>query len=796
MTAPIVRETLRPILERLGSNPTPEQILDLKIADITMGSAAFLVETCRQLAEKLVEAWDRQGYPPELPPDEEPLLYARRLIAQRCLYGVDKNPFAVNLAKLSLWLVTLAKAHPFTFLDHALKCGDSLVGLSRSQINDFVRLSSLPETPLFSLLKTQVDRAKLYRDEIKSLNDDSYEQKRERFQQAETELTEARLTGNLAIASFFATDTARERKEKREEFSNLLPCFWFSPSQGELEGIEKRTHKECDRQSEIETLVKITLNKDKPIIPFNWEIEFPEVFDRKNPGFDAILGNPPFLGGKKISTNFGNEYIAWLAEYHIESNGNADLVAHFFRRAFDLLRQEGTFGLISTNTIAQGDTRNTGLRWICQQCGTIYNATKRKKWEGVAAVVVSIIHVFKGNYQGIKLLDHREVPLISAFLFHAGGNENPKSLMANADKSFIGSYVLGMGFTFDDTNPDATSIAEMQRLIAENPKNVDRIFPYIGGEEVNSSPTHAHHRYVINFGEMSEQEAREYPDLIKIIEEKVKPQRNSLKRDAYRLRWWQYAEKQSALYRAIAPFNRVLVIARVSQQGAFTFLSSNIVFSEQLVVFVDQRYSFFCLLQSRIHEIWARFFSSTLGDGLRYAPSDCFETFSFPENWETNQNLEKIGKTYYEYRAQLMIKNNQGLTETYNRFHNPDERDTDILKLRELHDAMDRAVLDAYGWSDIQPQCEFLLDYEEEEDEEETNNNRRKKKPWRYRWNQEIHDEVLARLLELNQQRYEEEILRGDKAEAKPKTKRSKKPREKSTSKSSSSPPLFDTENL
>jgi N-6 DNA Methylase len=136
LTEPIVRETLRPVLSALGERPTPEQILNLKVCDLAVGSGAFLVEACRQLAEKLVEAWNQHGIITQIPADEEPLLYGRRLIAQRCLYGVDKNPFAVTLAKLSLWLVTLAKKQPFTFLDHALKCGDSLVGLTR----DFVTL--------------------------------------------------------------------------------------------------------------------------------------------------------------------------------------------------------------------------------------------------------------------------------------------------------------------------------------------------------------------------------------------------------------------------------------------------------------------------------------------------------------------------------------------------------------------------------------------------------------------------------------------------------------------------------
>ena len=99
-----------------------------------------------------------------------------------------------------------------------------------------------------------------------------------------------------------------------------------------------------------------------------------------------------------------------------------------------------------------------------------------------------------------------------------------------------------------------------------------------------------------------------------------------------------------------------------------------------------------------------------------------------------------------------MVRNNEGLTKTYNRFHDPDERSPDILKLRELHAAMDRAVLDAYGWTDLKPTCEFLLDYEDEEDEDESGGGRRRKKPWRYRWPDEFRDEVLARLLELNRQ--------------------------------------------
>jgi len=799
MTEPIVKETLRPILAALGEEATPEQILELKVCDLAMGSGAFLVETCRQLAERLVEAWNKHNSLPEIPLDEYPLLYARRLVAQRCLYGVDKNPFATNLAKLSLWLVTLAKEHSFTFLDHALKCGDSLVGLTYEDIKNFNWIPQKSESeygPLFAdKIAKDINQAKFYRDAIINLGDEEEQRKIASYQKAEQVLKNSRLTGDLVISCFFVEDKDKARKEKRDAL-RLKVDVW---QKGLIE------------DSELISISQDLRTRKKPIQPFNWEIEFPEVFDRRNPGFDAIIGNPPFAGKNTAINANAIGYMDWLKVVHPESHGNADLVAHFFRRGFTILRKGGCFGLIATNTIAQGETRSTGLRYICQNGGTIYNATKRFKWIGSAAVVVSIVNVQKVDTVRCvatdildlsrispaathptqlaathPILDGRHVPKISAFLFHAGGNENPQILLANAEKSFQGSIVLGMGFTFDDTKQEATPIAEMHRLIEQTPKNAERIFPYIGGEEVNSSPTHAHNRYVINFGEMSEAEAREYPDLMKIVEEKVKPKRLLDNRASDRNYWWQYAEKRVDLFKVIAKCDRVLVTnAQASTYLSFIFYSPKVVFANSLNIFPFETYSSFCILQSRIHEIFAWFFSSSMKDDIRYNPTDCFQPFPFPSNWETNPQLEEKGKTYYEYRADLMVRNNQGLTDTYHRFHDPDERHPDIIKLRQLHKECDQAVLNAYGWTDIPTDCEFILDYEEEEGEESSK--RQNKKPWRYRWPEEIHDEVLARLVDLNLKRYREEILGGKAAEGK--AKGGKKTSSKSRKKVSDKPP-------
>ena len=814
LTEPIVRAALAPIFDRLraeGDGPLrPEQILDLKVCDPAMGSGAFLVEACRQLGDALVAAWLAHDAMPVIPPDENEIIFARRQVAQRCLYGVDRNPKAVDLAKLSLWLVTLAKDHPLTFLDHALRPGDALVGLSRRQLDAFHwKDDAKPFQAGFEAMRARehLVRASELRRRIREADDSVSEMElRHLCDDARFETDNVRVLGDLALAAFFEGSKPKQREDLRRQFGDAVQRGEMHTYAGWLEELRR---------------------KEPPLAPFHWEIEFPEVFDRENPGFDAVVGNPPFAGKNTVAAANVAGYPDWLKQVHEESHGNADLVAHFFRRAFGLLRMGGTSGLIATNTIAQGDTRSTGLRWICNNGGEIYRARRRVKWPGLAAVVVSVLHVHKGDFSGVKLLDGETVDTITAFLFHRGGHDDPARLKANAGKSFVGSYVLGMGFTFDDTDTKgvATPLAEMHRLIAEEPRSREAIFPYIGGEEVNSSPTHAHHRYVINFrdyplrreelgglwAETDEEQRREWlrrgivpldypkpvaadwPELLAIVEERVKPERLAQKDKVGREKWWQFLRSRPELHTAIARLDRVLLISRIGNAFAFTFLPRDIVYNEKTIIFPFEDFRVFATLQSRIHEVWTRFLSSTLKDDLQYTPSDCFDTFPFPggtpraserdvndldiransvslsaqegaltdrpsrpEVWLTTPDLESIGSTYYALRADLMSRHDEGLTKTYNRFHDPDEADPEIANLRELHAAMDRAVLDAYGWTDIPTDCEFLLDYEIDEEDWGT-----RKKPYRYRWPDDVRDEVLARLLELNAERADQEALAG-----------------------------------
>jgi hypothetical protein len=286
LTQPIVRYALEPAFERLGPQATPERILDLKVCDPAMGSGAFLVEACRALAAKLVEAWARYpGMKPIIPADEDEELHARRLVAQRCLYGVDKNPLATDLAKLSLWLATLARDHEFSFLDHALKSGDSLVGLTQAQIAAADWDTSKPGLPLFrQLVQQRVAEAMKGRAEIQAAADDTKRAVQEqRHRSLEARMTPIRTMGDAVVAAFFAADKPKARELQRQEVESLIAAS-MNPDWPKLEliasGLRKGVH---------------------PLTPFHWGIEFPEVFARKCGGFDAIVGNPPFAGKNTLS---------------------------------------------------------------------------------------------------------------------------------------------------------------------------------------------------------------------------------------------------------------------------------------------------------------------------------------------------------------------------------------------------------------------------------------------------------------------------------------------------------------
>lgn len=778
LTEPIVQHTLEPQVYEGPANGwskekwvlrSPKHILDLKVCDMAMGSGAFLVQACRYISERLVESWEntervkkeRSGFNQLLltpegllvdNPDQaipagadERLALARRLVVDRCLYGVDKNPLAVEMAKLSLWLITLDKNLPFTFLDHSLKCGDSLVGASEDDFQRWAHSDRSPQGSLFDqVLQEQLETAKEKRTQLQSfqvVDIHDIERKKQMLKEADEVVGKIKLGCDLIIGV------------------NLL-------------GVGENEQQNLLNRLLLDYLAGKSM--DKPVFgriisaarserAFHWEFEFPEVFEKG--GFNAFVGNPPFQGGQRIRRELGEKYLLYLKARWSHSKGSADLCSYFFLHAYELSRVNGSIGLLATNTIAQGDTRELGLERISQLGGNIYFAINNLSWPGRAAVIVDVLQIYKGDYKGIKLLDHQEEDYISTWLDNIKISSSPFKLAQNGNKSFQGSNLVGIGFSMQPKEASA--------LISRNNENSEVLFPYIIGHDINLSPTQEPGRWVISFFDWPLKReinkswfeadkkqkndwmrtgivpldypfkvAADFPDCLSIVREKVYPQRMNQRREIRKRYWWRYGETAPGLYTAISDLQRVIVIALTNKTLAFVFLPTNIVFSHATVVIASDRDEVFALLQSTIHLEWTRRFGSTMKGDQRYTPTDCFENFPFPTSLD---GLQLIGKEFYQHRQNLLVSNQIGLTALYNDFHDPMENSKDIIRLRELQIQMDKKVLENYGWSDINLNQSF---YDTRFETLFTMSTKARK-------------EVITRLMKLNQQRYQKEVAQG-----------------------------------
>jgi hypothetical protein len=809
LTEAIVTETLTPVVYVGPAEGKPREawqlkqaaeLLDLKICDPAMGSGAFLVQVCRWLAERLVEAWIQaemvgkyvtvDGEVRDSATDEEPLprdgeeriVIARRLIAERCLYGIDLNPLAVELAKLSIWLVTLAKGRPFGFLDHNLRCGDSLLGIHR--LDQLTELSMSPgqkntQMRIFGRNTKQAVaeaielRKRLRQMPIRDIHD--VENMARLDAEAKAKLEAPELIADAFIGEVFRTS----------ENQNALDAALTTLS------IEAQLYLQgnADAKNHLRQRANFGLSIDLPDSknsrqPFHWPLEFPEVFAHERGGFDGIVGNPPFLGGQRITGVTGTAFRNWLVAYIAEGRrGSADLVAYFFLRAWSVLRGGGGFGLLAVNTIAEGDTRQVGLEAMVSAGAVIHVAYPNEPWPGKAAVVTSRVHIHKGEWRGERSLLGRPAPFISAFLSDRE-EWSPKRLKANEGIAYQGSIVLGMGFVL---SPD-----DARRMLDADPKNADVIFPYINGDDLNSDPEQRPSRWVINFWDWPEGRAEEYELPWQWIEERVKPERQRLNehgefvlRKPLPERWWQFGEKRPGLYHAIgrgrhferhpedwSPSRsqppRALAITRVSKTLAFSFVDSNVVFSDATVAFSLGRGRDFALLQSNVHAVFAWQHASRLKSDLRYSQTDALEPFAFPNGFHDAPDgpLDDLGDRVHQGRIDVMRADRIGLTKLYNRFHADTERDPRIEGLRELQCEMDAAVARAYGWSDLDLSHGFhKVPYLPENDRV------------RFTISEAARVEVLRRLSELNRQRYEEEVAAGLHGKSATKIKSTQKPK-------------------
>ena len=743
-----------------------QALLSLRIADISCGSGHILLAAARRVATELATV--RTG---EEQPSPTAYRTALRDTIRECIYGVDLNPLAVELCKVALWLEAHNPGQPLNFLDHHIKCGNSIVGFVRRDELD----KGVPDEAFKALPGDDKETASQWRKRNKS-------ERKERGQQ-QLEFSPA-VRGQLDavlkqwhILSALPERTPAEIDAKKARFAELaanrdtwtlkqiaaIPVAQFYTSKTPENDHSLISDAQFRRfwndgqtpQGQATALAWSTAHQKRF---FHWFLEFPEIIE--GGGFDCILGNPPYKGGQHLSGLYGHGFCEY-ARWEYAPTGLSDLVAFFVRRIFTLLKPAGFTAFITTNSIKDGDIRKDGLEQVLAQGGSINMAVRGIKWPGVAKLFVSLVSLHKGRWQGLRSLDHQDVREINAYFEDSEVAKAPVPLVENQARVFQGSIFLGNGFLL--------SHDEAQCMLNADRRNADVLFPIINGQELNNQPDQSPGRSIINFHDWPISKAQTYAEPFAIVAETVKPVRAKDNMKSRREKWWQFGALASGLYSGIATLPHCFVAAATTKYLNFSALSTNYTFSHALYILTTDRWDHYAIVQSSVHEAWARKYSGSLETRLRYSPSDCFETFAFPADlWHiANPALAALGERYHEHRKSLMLSLWLGLTDIYNLFHARDlspalvvkvskkpadeaERGyTGILELRRLHVALDTAVRDAYGWQDLP------LGHDFHEIETLPENDR-----VRYTISPAARKELLKRLLALNHARAAEETAK------------------------------------
>jgi hypothetical protein len=406
------------------------------------------------------------------------------------------------------------------------------------------------------------------------------------------------------------------------------------------------------------------------------------------PEVDAIIGNPPFHGDRRLRSVVGDDYIDWLkGEFGV---GVKDHCVYFFRKTHQQMKPGTRAGLVATNTISQAKNRDASLTWIATNGGTITDAVSTKPWSGDAAVHVSIVAWGKDLEETPQFhLDGLPVEGITPSLKVGREHRTSVPLSGNSGVAFMGNNLLGMGFVVtDDERAELMSDARIDYSLV--------VKPLLGGDDIVSTPTQSPSRWAIDFGTMPLEEAEGFPAALAIVRERVKPGRESAKREAYRRRWWQYAEPVPAMRLALAGLSRWAACPLTGKRLIFTWAEPSWVPTHAVGAFAIEDEYTFGVLQSSAHEQWARAQGSTLEDRLRYTPTTVFGTYPFPwprPNPGRRQAVEDAVKRILSARSAACTSSGRGLTKVYNAVD-----DGAYTDLREAHKALDRAVAISYGW--------------------------------------------------------------------------------------------------
>lgn len=740
LTEPIVQYALEPLVyagpaEGLSRGQwklkPAKELLALKICDMACGSGAFLVQVCRYLAARLLEAWDAAKQAdskavhitPEgeastgrlgetLIPDDptERYTYALRIVAQRCIYGVDKNPLAVEMTKLSLWLLTLAKDKPFEFLDHSIRCGDSLVGIhSLDQLRHFSLKPDSQDPVLFKgPLDELVDEAVALRQKLEEMSANTVEdvkRQEDLLAEAKQKMAWLRCAADMLVAAEFWGQTAND---KQERVRHALAVTEKHLAAGTLVAFEKEA--ETERRGQV---------------MFHWPLEFPEVIV-KHGGFDGFVGNPPFSGGTVASTTLSVPYMKLIRLLYEHWHGKADLVGAFIRRAGDLSSRNAVMGFLATAALIRGETAESTLLPLVQQGCILFRARSPFSWPGAASVTA--VCVWLSNSGPSMPCFINDIPVVG---IGPDLEEVTSENSGHIPKVLASAPFAALGVKLSGLNP----VYDKPKVYSLSPEIQSMFVPIIGGDELYglSDLMSAPLAVAPERASVGLLERLEASTATSVTIEDIRhaaPAKELIER----------ASKLPLLFACGETTHTQLAFRRVD--------ITSFLLKHKAVGFPSKAWWLFSVLQSELHGAWAWKYGLRRKEDLCYSPKRCAATFPIPHAasiapWAAG--LNDIGSSYHDKREQAMADRAIGLTRFYNRFHDPNETAADIQKLRDLHVEMDKAVAAAYGWDDLDLGHGF----------HET------KQGVRFTISEAARREVLQRLLKLNHERYAEEVKQG-----------------------------------
>ncbi|MFN7629782.1 MAG: DNA methyltransferase [Cyanobacteriota bacterium] len=438
--------------------------------------------------------------------------------------------------------------------------------------------------------------------------------------------------------------------------------------------------------------------RDLPLDNLDKNIRVADALFTPWPEADAYVGNPPFLGGKRMRTELGDEYTERVYSQFPDSSNFADFCCYWFRLAHDNLKPDGMAGLVGTNMIRRGYNRRASLDYIRDHKGYVHNAISTQPWSGEAKVHVSIVNWAKIK-PSVCTLDGNTVLEINTTLGDSVDATDASKLKANKGACFVGVQPTGAGF-------DVIEEIAME-WISQDKRNAQVVKPFSMGYNLAQNPLGKPDRWIVDFGTLGLEEAEMFPLPFQHLKEYVRPERLANKNKDLHAKWWLHWRPRPAMRSAISAHAFYFAVGEVSKWAIFipcekTWLPGN----KNKAVASDDFYVL-GLLTSSVHRQWMHAQKGTLKGDIAYTHDTIFESFPFPQTVapELVQQIRQAMTTLNDYRNELMVAKNWGITDLYNAyFHEP------ASQLAKLHQGLDALVLRAYGWKASEDILSNLLD--------------------------------------------------------------------------------------